>query len=105
MLIRIPPFRHRHEAVDESQNFWDGIKRDDGMDYSEDGDSYEYDEDEDENEEEQEEDDDDSDGAVSDGAASDGVHNDGVANGGVADDVGANDEDESAFTSTSEAAA
>jgi hypothetical protein len=97
MLIRIPPFRHRHEAVDESQNFWDGIKRDDGMDYSEDGDSYEYDEDEDEEENEEQEDEEDED---SDGAASDGVANDGVA-----DDVGANDEDESAFTSTSEAAA
>ena len=98
MLIRIPPFRHRNEAVDESQNFWDGIKRDDGMDYSEDGDSYEYDEDEDENEEEQEQEEDDD--YDSDGAASDGV-----ANGGVADDAGAKDEDESAFTSTSEAAA
>jgi hypothetical protein len=36
MLIRIPPFRQRHLPVDESENFWDGIKRSDGVYDSED---------------------------------------------------------------------
>jgi hypothetical protein len=95
MLIRIPPFRHRHEAVDVSQNFWDGIKRDDGMDYSEDGDSYEDDDDELEEEEEEAED-----GGVSDGVDKDGGDHDECAN-----DKGENGEDKSAFTVKSEVAA
>ena len=45
MLIRIPPFRERYLPVDESKNFWEGIRRNDGVyEYSEDEDYYSSDE-------------------------------------------------------------
>jgi hypothetical protein len=67
MLIRIPPFRQRHLPVDESKNFWDGIKRSDGVHDSEDSsdshdeDHEEYEENEDDDDEENGDNDDDDD--------------------------------------------
>jgi hypothetical protein len=52
MLICIPPFRKRDLPVDESKSLWDGLRRIDGMEYSEDEiySDVEVDEDEDEDE-------------------------------------------------------
>jgi hypothetical protein len=70
MLIRIPPFRQRHLLVDESKNFWDGIKRNDGeYDYEDesDADPEEDDDDGEDYDEDGEDDGDDEEGSIHDG--------------------------------------